>query len=263
MGNGAYATNDFTFVWSDGTAIGSTAEKQFSAYASSGYRLLGGPITGNGSGLTGVTYATSSGIASNLHSGNATTGQVATANGSGGTFWATPAAGGAATPATNSILLGALDWRAASSSDYISGATGWNSLNAYSSGVADSFAALLNSATNKYTGTLYFKFSVPSTVTNPITQLRVGFANYLCSTNLYSFTLATSNSLNGALSQTWTMTITNTGVKVTTNLLATGTVLTNLNGGQVWWGQLSGNFGCTSNGATAGVGISEELEVIQ
>ena len=56
-----------------------------------------GTITGNGSGLTNIGYATSSGIASNLHSGAASTGQVATANGSGGTFWATPAAGGAAT----------------------------------------------------------------------------------------------------------------------------------------------------------------------
>jgi hypothetical protein len=68
-----------------------------------------GTITGNGSGLTGTgttftagnalaaNYSTSSGIASNVHSGSATTGQVATANGSGGTFWATPAAGGATT----------------------------------------------------------------------------------------------------------------------------------------------------------------------
>jgi hypothetical protein len=54
MGNGAYATNDNTFVWSDGTAIGSTTNKQVSIYASNGYRLLGGPITGNGSGLTGT-----------------------------------------------------------------------------------------------------------------------------------------------------------------------------------------------------------------
>jgi hypothetical protein len=64
MGNGAYASNGFTFVWSDGTAIGSTAEKQFSAYASNGYRLLGGPITGNGSGVSNVNALTLNGVAS-------------------------------------------------------------------------------------------------------------------------------------------------------------------------------------------------------
>jgi hypothetical protein len=97
MGQVAYATNDNTFVWSDGTPIGSTTNKQFTVYASNGIRLLGGPIEGDGSSLTNIGYAASSGIASNLHSGSATTGQVATANGSGGTFWATPAAGGATT----------------------------------------------------------------------------------------------------------------------------------------------------------------------
>jgi hypothetical protein len=54
MGVGAEATHDSTFVWSDGTAIGSTTNQQVTVYASNGFRLLGGPITGNGSGLTGV-----------------------------------------------------------------------------------------------------------------------------------------------------------------------------------------------------------------
>jgi hypothetical protein len=95
FGAEAKATNTNTFVWSDETTpIGSTMNKQFTVYAANGYRLLGGPIEGNGSGLTNIGYATSSGIASNLHSGSATSNQVATANGSGGTFWTTPAAGG-------------------------------------------------------------------------------------------------------------------------------------------------------------------------
>jgi hypothetical protein len=48
------ATNENTFVWSDGTAVGSDAEKTFTVHAANGIRLLGGPITGDGSGLTGT-----------------------------------------------------------------------------------------------------------------------------------------------------------------------------------------------------------------
>ena len=53
--------------------------------------------------VANALYSTSSGIASNLHSGSATTGQVATANGSGGTFWATPAAGGGITNGQSNV----------------------------------------------------------------------------------------------------------------------------------------------------------------
>ena len=53
-GRKAYATNDLTYVWSDNTVIGSTAEKQFTVHASNGIRLLGGPIEGDGSGLTNL-----------------------------------------------------------------------------------------------------------------------------------------------------------------------------------------------------------------
>jgi hypothetical protein len=55
FGAEAKATNTNTFVWSDETtAIGSTMNKQFTVYAANGYRLLGGPITGDGSGLTNL-----------------------------------------------------------------------------------------------------------------------------------------------------------------------------------------------------------------
>ena len=57
-GEGAMATNDNTFVWSDGMLFGSTLPYQFSAYASNGYRLFGGPIYGNGSGLTNLNLST-------------------------------------------------------------------------------------------------------------------------------------------------------------------------------------------------------------
>jgi hypothetical protein len=53
-GEGAFATHDNTFVWSDGTLFGSTIPYQFSAFASNGFRLMGGPIFGNGSGLTNL-----------------------------------------------------------------------------------------------------------------------------------------------------------------------------------------------------------------
>jgi hypothetical protein len=63
MGVDAEATHDSTFVWSDGTAIGSTTNNEFSVYASNGIRLLGGTITGNGSGLTNVNALTIGGVA--------------------------------------------------------------------------------------------------------------------------------------------------------------------------------------------------------
>jgi len=50
-GKHARATNDYTYVWSDGTETGSTTTKQFTVYASNGIRLLGGPIEGDGSRL--------------------------------------------------------------------------------------------------------------------------------------------------------------------------------------------------------------------
>ena len=63
IGPGAKATNGYDFVWSDGTAIGSTAGNQFTVYARNGIRLLGGPITGNGSNMTNVNAATLGGVA--------------------------------------------------------------------------------------------------------------------------------------------------------------------------------------------------------
>jgi len=53
-GQNAKATNDNTFVWSDGTEVSSTASNQFTVHASNGIRLLGGPISGDGSALTNL-----------------------------------------------------------------------------------------------------------------------------------------------------------------------------------------------------------------
>jgi hypothetical protein len=63
IGPNAQATNAYNFVWSDGTAIGSTANNQFTVYASNGIRLLGGPIEGDGSLITNVNAATLGGVA--------------------------------------------------------------------------------------------------------------------------------------------------------------------------------------------------------
>jgi len=43
-GNSASATNDYAFVWSDGTSFGSTTNRQFSVFARSGIRLMGGEV---------------------------------------------------------------------------------------------------------------------------------------------------------------------------------------------------------------------------
>jgi len=60
-GQFALATNDHTYVWHDGTWrpghsvwLSSTTTKQFTVHAAHGIRLLGGPISGDGSGLTNL-----------------------------------------------------------------------------------------------------------------------------------------------------------------------------------------------------------------
>ena len=55
-GRGATAGHDTTWVWSSTNvpALASTAPAQFSVYATGGIRLLGGPIYGNGAGLTNI-----------------------------------------------------------------------------------------------------------------------------------------------------------------------------------------------------------------
>ena len=45
-GKYAYATNNYTYVWSDGTATGSSSTNQYTVYASCGIRLLGGATVG-------------------------------------------------------------------------------------------------------------------------------------------------------------------------------------------------------------------------
>jgi len=54
MGPNAVASHTNTFIWSDGTPFGSSAAKQFSAFAENGFWFMGGPIYGNGSGLTNL-----------------------------------------------------------------------------------------------------------------------------------------------------------------------------------------------------------------
>src|ERR1700677_3232042 len=58
----AITTNSQSFVWSDGTTtFGTTADDQFNVYATGGIKLLGGTISGNGSGLTALNVSQLSG----------------------------------------------------------------------------------------------------------------------------------------------------------------------------------------------------------
>jgi hypothetical protein len=67
-GYNAFATNDYTWVWSDGTSFGSTTNNQFSVYATNGIRLLGGPIYGNGGGLTNIAGTNLTGLGTAAYS---------------------------------------------------------------------------------------------------------------------------------------------------------------------------------------------------
>jgi hypothetical protein len=69
-GRKAYATNTATWVWADGTiaAFGSTVANEFSVRATGGIRLLGGAISGNGSGLTNLTLSNMAGLGTAAYS---------------------------------------------------------------------------------------------------------------------------------------------------------------------------------------------------
>jgi hypothetical protein len=156
-----------------------------------------GVIYGDGSGLTNIGYAASSGIASNVHSGNATTGQVATANGSGGTFWATPAAGGATTPWTNSIMLRTGSFRNATTNDFLGGIiTGNETLDTASGASVALFNTVANAATNLYNGSAWFVFPWPAG--NDMTTLQLGFRKSGTTATNFPLTLMYSNRLTQA-----------------------------------------------------------------
>ena len=57
IGTNATSSHVNTFVWSDGTVLASTTTNQFSAFALNGFRLLGGPLYGNGYGLTNLNLS--------------------------------------------------------------------------------------------------------------------------------------------------------------------------------------------------------------
>ena len=71
-GEKAHASNDYSFVWSDGTAAsyGSHGAYTFNALSSAGFWFDGGVIHGNGSGLTNLTGAVYSSCLSNSVSGS-------------------------------------------------------------------------------------------------------------------------------------------------------------------------------------------------
>jgi hypothetical protein len=60
-GQNASATNDNTYVWSDGASISSTTTNQVTIHALNGIRLLGGAIEGDGSKLVNVDASTFAG----------------------------------------------------------------------------------------------------------------------------------------------------------------------------------------------------------
>ena len=128
-GEGAMATNDNTFVWSDGMLFGSTLPYQFSAYASNGYRLFGGPIYGNGSGLTNLNLSTA--VAGSLTSDKLAAGAVTSAKLASGSVGATALATGAVTAtklASGSVGATALATGAVTATKLATGSVGATAL---------------------------------------------------------------------------------------------------------------------------------------
>jgi hypothetical protein len=225
MGYGARATNNDTFVWSDGTTISSTSDNQFSAYAANGYRLLGGPITGNGSGLTGVNAATLNGVAlAGLVQTNAALDRLRLNDGGGLTNLPVAAAAAATNdlrwlvdstlPNTTNDLVGFaphsfLPSQASTTAPIVDGPT------------------LYNAATNNWTMLLALRYRRELTGSNlQWSVLRSGESSTL--TSNYTVRVAYTNTLTGAA---WSGTLfTNTigAVNVWTNHTLTDAVLTNL-----------------------------------
>jgi hypothetical protein len=287
MGALAYATNDETFVWSDGTAIGSTTNKQFSAYASNGFRLLGGPITGDGSLITNVNAATLGGVAlgglvqtqevtnasntlaqatagkaatnaalTGFSSGSATTGQVATANGSGGTFWATPAAGGATTPWTNSVMFRTGSFRNATTNDFLGGIiTGNETLDTASGASVALFNTVANAATNIYSGSAWFVFPWPAG--NDMTTLQLGFRKSGTTATNFPLTLMYSNRLTQA---TASMVLTGAApladTTYWTNMSITSSICTQAVQGSEWVLRWDASFGASVSTTQGYMGIA-------
>jgi hypothetical protein len=190
---GAEATNNNTFVWSDGTTyIGSTDEKQFIVYSSNGIRLLGGPITGDGSLITNVNAATIGGVAlAGLVRTNAALDALRLNNGSGLTNLNLVGSGGSTNiQGGGTWTLNAGTWTFAptgSTTEVQSALDGKLDTN----GVAQSSVTASNALT--YTGTNYFAY--------------VNSSNYVWTT--YADTL---------LSNLWLITVIN-GTSVNTNTL--------------------------------------------
>jgi len=104
----ANAAHDYTWVWSDGNdgnPFSSTANNQFSVYAANGIRLLGGPIYGNGVGLTNIAATNLTGLGTAAYSNSTAFRLIGNTNFSG-IYVTNSAYIGASIYVTNSAYIG-------------------------------------------------------------------------------------------------------------------------------------------------------------
>jgi hypothetical protein len=259
MGVGAEATHDSTFVWSDGTAIGSTTNQQVTVYSSNGIRLLGGPITGNGSLITNVNALTLGGVAlAGLVRTNAALDRLRLNDGGGLTNLPV-----AATPATNAVMLRTGSFRNATTNDFLGGIiTGSEALDTASGTSVALFNTVVNAATNIYSGSAWFVFPWPAG--NDMTTLQLGFRKTGTSATNFPLTLGYSNRFTGA---TASMVLTGQAAAVDTtywtNFPLSATIATQAVQGAEWFLRWDPTFGATTNTTPGYMGIAIQGQILK
>jgi hypothetical protein len=259
MGVGAEATHNETFVWSDGTAIGSTASNQFSAYAANGFRLLGGPIEGNGSLITNVNALTIGGVAlAGLVQTNAALDRLQLNDGGGLTNL--PVAG---TPATNAFQLRTGSFRNATTNDFLGGIiTGSEALDTASGTSVALFNTVVNAATNIYNGSAWFVFPWP--MGGDATTLQLGFRKTGTGATDFPLVLGYSNRLTGA-SASMVLTGQAAAADTTywTNMSIVGSITTQAVQGAEWFIRWDASFGATTNTTPGYMGVSMQGHIFK
>jgi hypothetical protein len=264
-GQNASATNHNTFVWSDGTFFGSSTSNEFSVYAANGIRLLGGPIEGNGSGLTNLppdaSKANSNSVVSVIQTnsaGVAVTNQFTIGNANPTIVLPTISAGGASTPWTNSIYFRVGSYRNATITDFNGGnITGSEVLDTASGTSIALFNTTAGAATNIYSGSMWFKFKWEADGT--MTFFNIGFRKSGTTATNFPFTLGYSNLLTGAqASMVFTGICPLSDVTYRTNFNIASSICTQAVEGAGWFLRWDPTFGATVSTTQAYMGVEME-----
>jgi hypothetical protein len=167
-----------------------------------------------------------------------------------------PAAGGATTPWTNSVMFRTGSFRNATSSDFLGGVITGNEILDTASGASVAlFNTVANAATNIYSGSAWFVFPWPAG--NDMTTLQLGFRKSGTTATNFPLTLMYSNRLTQA---TASMVLTGAApladTTYWTNMSIASSICTQAVQGSEWILQWDASFGATTNTTPGYMGVS-------